>query len=211
MRCAYSQFEADESRADHNQVLGNGVPGERLGRGAHAFAVDLDAFQGSAEAAGREQHPLRFELGRAVRALDGDACAARQAPGAGVARDLVLLEQTVDALRQGGHDAILALHHRAQVERQAAGGDAMGGELVAGARIQLARLEQGLARDAAHAQARSAQARLLLDAGHVQAELRRAQRRHVAARAGAEHDQIVSLGHRTRSRAGCARAPRRSP
>ena len=56
-------------------------------------------------------------------------------------------------------------------------------------------LEQRLGRNAAPDQAGAAERLLLLDDGHLLAELRGADRGDVAARAGADHDDIVAFWH----------------
>src|SRR5438477_7613864 len=56
-------------------------------------------------------------------------------------------------------------------------------------------LEQRFGWNAAPQQARAAERFLLLDDGGLQSELRRADRRDVAARAGANHDHVVFVGH----------------
>ena len=66
-------------------------------------------------------------------------------------------------------------------------------EPLSGQVVELARVEQRLAGDAADVQARAAEARPLLDAGHLHPELRRADRRDIAARPGADHDQVITL------------------
>jgi hypothetical protein len=55
-------------------------------------------------------------------------------------------------------------------------------------------LEQRLRRDAAPQQAGAAERLLLLDDGRLQPELRGADRRDVAAGAGADHDYVVFVG-----------------
>ena len=56
-------------------------------------------------------------------------------------------------------------------------------------------LEQRLGRNAAPDQARAAERLLLLDDGDLQAELRGADGGDVAAGAGADHDDVVFVGH----------------
>ena len=56
-------------------------------------------------------------------------------------------------------------------------------------------LEQRLGRNAAPQQARAAERLLLLDDGDFQPELRGADRGHIAAGAGADHDDVVFVGH----------------
>src|SRR5262249_52000021 len=96
---------------------------------------------------------------------------------------------------------VLAGEHRREVEAEVADLDAVTTEAFLGQMIQLAGVEQRLTRDAADVEARPAQGRALLDAGYLHPELRRPDRRHVAAGPGADHNQIVIVGHR-RTRRG---------
>ena len=68
--------------------------------------------------------------------------------------------------------------------------DAVHGEVVAGLLEQVRGLQQRLGRDAADVEAGAAQRRVLLDDRHLQAELGGADRRHIAAGAGADHDEV---------------------
>ena len=128
---------------------------------------------------------------------------------AAVARDLVLLEQVRDAARVLRHDLGLALEHARQIQLDARDLDAEVGQIMAGRVVALAGFEQRLAGDAADAHAGAAERFFGLDAGDVQAELRRADRRDVAAGTGTDHDQIMFF-HVT-PRAGCARVLRCTP
>ena len=87
------------------------------------------------------------------------------------------------------------------------------GRILADLHEQLRGIEQGLRRDATHAQARAAEPVLLFHASHAHAQLGRAQGRHIATGAGAEHDEIDR--HRRprdlKPRAAAARAPRAAP
>ena len=111
-------------------------------------------------------------------------------------RDAVLLEQALDALGEARHDLVLAGVDGGHVERRrgAAEADApVGGVLDDLQRVRV--LEQRLGRDAAPQQARAAQRLLALHDRGLEAQLRRADGRHVAAGAGANHDEVESLGH----------------
>src|SRR5581483_11050950 len=71
------------------------------------------------------------------------------------------------------------------------------GQLVQRRLVQLAGIQQRLRRDAADVQARAAEGlvRALLDARHLQPELRGADRRRVPARTAADHHEVVALRH----------------
>ena len=68
--------------------------------------------------------------------------------------------------------------------------DAVLGEIVARLLEQVRGLQQRLGRDAADIEAGAAEGRALLDHGHLHAELGGADRRHIAARPGADHDEV---------------------
>src|SRR5262249_4801733 len=89
----------------------------------------------------------------------------------------------------------LAGEHARQVEADVADLDAVVAEPRAGQGVQLAGVEQRLAGDAADVQARAAQGSAFVDARHLHPQLRGADRRHVAARAGTDHYQVVTLCH----------------
>ena len=108
-----------------------------------------------------------------------------------IARDLVLLEQARDALREPADDAFFALEHALQIQLDAADLDPKIAERMRGFVEALARFEQRLARDAADPQACAAERCLGVDARGVQAELRRADCRDVAARAGTDDEQVM--------------------
>src|SRR5262249_46104351 len=86
-------------------------------------------------------------------------------------------------------------------------------EPVAGQLEVLARVEQGLAGDAADVEARAAERRVLLHACGLEAELRRADRGHVAAGTRADPDQVEArLAHEgLPPRPACVRGPPGAP
>ena len=92
--------------------------------------------------------------------------------------------------------------HRLHVDLRVVGADAVVLEAVRQV-VELARgIEQRLGRDAADVEAGAAQRGLAvladegIDAGGLQAELRRADRRHVAGGAAADDDDVELLAHR---------------
>ena len=109
---------------------------------------------------------------------------------------LVLAEQELDALHVGGDHLALARQHPAEVEPDiAVHQHAVVGELVPRLLVMLAGLQQRLGRDAADVEAGAAERRPLLHAAHLHAELGGADGADIAARAGADHDEVETLGH----------------
>src|SRR5690606_21984496 len=107
--------------------------------------------------------------------------------------DLVLLHQVADpGVELGGHLA-RALDHLSEIERGAGDGKAVVAEMAEGLE-HLAGLQQRLGRDAPPVQADAAEG-VALDDGGLHAELRGADRRDVAARAGADHDDVEVRCH----------------
>ena len=103
--------------------------------------------------------------------------------------------KALDPLGEARHDLVLAGVDGGHIERgrDAAQANApVGGVLhdLEGVRV----LEQRLGRDAAPEQAGAAQSLLTFHDGRLEAQLRRADGRHVAAGAGANHDEVESLG-----------------
>jgi hypothetical protein len=80
-------------------------------------------------------------------------------------RDLVLLEQALDAAGELGDDGVLARDHRRHVDLRRADRDALCGEAVAGFLEQVRGMQQRLGRNAADVQAGAAEARLALGIG----------------------------------------------
>jgi hypothetical protein len=115
--------------------------------------------------------------------------------------DLVLAEQQADAAGEGIDDLVFARQHGGDVDRHILYGDAVFAELVQRALVILRGLKQRLGGDAADVQAGAPEAGLalgvlpLVDADGVESELRRADRRSVAAGAGANHRDVKGLCH----------------
>ena len=79
--------------------------------------------------------------------------------------------------------------------------DAVHGEVVARLLEQMRGLQQRLGRDAADIEAGAAEGGALLDHRHLHAELGGADRRHIAARTGADHDEVEGFVHVSVTRA----------
>ena len=104
-------------------------------------------------------------------------------------RHLVLAQQALDAGRELVDHLVLARHDDGQVELRLPGHDAERlrvRELVE----QVGRVQQRLGRDAAAMEAGSAQERILLDDGGLEAELPGADRGDIAAGAGAQNCDV---------------------
>ena len=157
------------------------------------LVVDVHAGQRARRRTRRHDHVLDLvdRLG-AVRAGDRDA------PGAGEPAetrgdvDPVLLHQVGDAVRRLPDDLLLVLHRGGHVQAHLSRRNADLGAVPA-LLEQVRRVEQGLGRDAAPQRADAPEARLLLDDQDRHAELRRADRRDVAAGSGADDAKVVGL------------------
>ena len=108
----------------------------------------------------------------------------------------MFLEEALDALRQSGDDLVLARVDGGDVERRLRVGnrDAPVGRVLddlQGVRV----LEERLGRDAPPDQAGPTERLLPLDDGGLETELGGADSGHIAAGAGANHHEVVSLGH----------------
>ena len=171
--------------------------------------VDVDAGQPGDVRAGGDDDALGLELLLAavcVGHLDlaGPEDRARAVDGV----DLVLLEQEGDAVDVALHALVLEGQHLGEIELGRGHLDAHGGEAVSRFLEQLGGMQQRLGGDAADVEAGAAEGGALLHHGHLHAELRRADGAHVAARAGADDDQVVRSRHATdssRNRCGSSR------
>ena len=127
------------------------------------------------------------------------ALQAGEARGALEPLDLVLLEQHLDAAGEARHHLVLAGVHGNHVDADAgavnAGEAPFPGALrhLQGMRV----FEQRLGRDATPDQAGAAERLLLLNDRHLEAQLRRADRRHVTAGPRTHHDHVVFVRHNT--------------
>ena len=107
--------------------------------------------------------------------------------------DLVLLEEVGDAVDVGGDGVVLVLHHRGVVELWRADHDAERRHAMVSFLEHFRGVQQRLRGNAADVEARAAERLALLDHGHLQPKLGRADGAHVAAGSGADDDEIV--GH----------------
>src|SRR5262245_39401324 len=124
---------------------------------------------------------------------DLDTFPARQTRASLDPVDLVLAEQHLDAAGQTGHNLVLARVHDRHVEPHTGRIAARQAPLLRRLRdLQGVRmLEKRLRGNASPDEARAAERLLLLDDSHFHAELSGADRGNVAARAGANYDDVV--------------------
>jgi hypothetical protein len=210
-----AQFEADDAGADDAEALRHGVEGERAGVVADQLVVDGDAVEVARARAGGDDDVLgRHDLAGDVD-LPAVLAAADELAVAGQQRDLVLLEQALDATGELGDDVVLALDHGLDVDGDVARRDAVHDEAVAGVVEVLGGLQQRLGGDAADVEAGAAEAHFALRvvvglgfaAGGVEAELRGADGGDVAAGAAADDEDVELFGHLRSPAAGAPDPP----
>jgi hypothetical protein len=161
-----AQFEADDAGADHAEALRRGVEGQRAGVVADDLVVDRNARQVARLGAGGDDDVGGFD----DLAIDVDAPAvvlatADELAVAGQQRDLVLLEQALDAAGELGDDVVLALDHGRHVDLDALRRDAVHLEAVLGFLVEFGGAQQRLGRNAADVEAGAAEAYLALGIG----------------------------------------------
>jgi len=160
--------------------------------GYDGLSVELEERQFHGGRAGGDDDVLRREdLLAAVGGANRDAVGREEGGGSGDDRYLTSLGELGDAGHELGDDVILAAQERGEVELDRAELDAVFGGVVLCPHEVLAGVQQGLAGDAADVEAGAAERGTLVDQSDLQAELRRAERAHVAARAGADDNEVV--------------------
>ena len=189
-----AQLQADDAGADDDQALGDLRQRQGAGGVDDALLVDGHARQRGRLGAGGDDDVLGFQGGdRAVLGGDLDLARAGDLARALDPLDLVLLEQELDALGQGGHRVGLLLHHLHEVQL-GLHLDAEGGEFAAGGFVEFRGVQQRLGGHTADIEAGAAERRALLHHGDLQAQLARADAGVVAAGAAADDDDVV-LSH----------------
>jgi hypothetical protein len=194
-----AQLQPDHAGADHAQALRHGLEIQRADVVDDVLA-ELRERQFDRVRTGRQDHvgALQFDFA-AIVLLHLDDVARLQLAEAVERAHLVRLEQRGDAAGELLHDAVLAGDHRGHVDRRLLEADAVLVEDMAHVPELAAGIQQRLGRDAADAQAGTAERRLAvlaqrgIDAGGLQAQLGGADRGVVAGRAGTDHDDIEIL------------------
>ena len=133
----------------------------------------------------------RFDLlALAFGGLDRDAAGRGDRAQTLERRDLVSLHQRFHAAVHRLHDLVLAREHLRQIEADVVQNDAVFGRFLFRENKMVARSEERLARDATDVEAGAAEFLVFLDDGRFQTQLRRANRRDVAAGSRADDDDI---------------------
>ncbi len=197
-----AQFQADHTGADHGQARRHFGEVQAADVVDDGLAVELGKRQLDRIRTGGDDHVGALELDDfAVVLGDLDHVARLQFTETVVGGDLVGLEQHGDAASELLDDLVLAANHRFDVHLGILEADAMVAKDVAHV-PELARgVQQRLGRDAAHAQAGTAQRRLAIlaqgsvDAGGLQTQLRGADGGVVAGRTGTDDDNVELFSH----------------
>src|SRR5690606_38898509 len=197
-----AQLQADDAGADHPQALRGGLEIQRTDVVDDVLAVEPGERQFDRVRTGSQDHVGALELDLAAVVLpDLDHVALVQGAEAVVRGDLVGLEQLGDAAGELLNDLVLAADHGRHVDRGVAGGDAVLPEDVPEVPELARAVEQRLGRDAAHAQAGTAQRGLAVlaqrgvDACGLQAQLGGADGGVVTGRAGTDDDDVELICH----------------
>ena len=182
-------LEPDDPAAEHEQPPGDVLDLERGGRVEHPRVVVRDEGQAHRLGAGRDDRLVEpDDAGPSVRARDLDAVRRDEAAGPLQRRDLALLGQPGQAPDELADDAVLPRPQPVQVDGRGPEGQAVLAHLL-GLGDHLRGVQQRLRRDAADVEADPAQGVAAVDDHDLEPEVGRAERRGVAAGAGAEHEQ----------------------
>ncbi len=192
-----AELQADRARADHEHRLGHFGQRNALVAVDHALAVILQEGKLDRHAAGGQhdvlglQRPLRAAV---VGYLD--RVRIDQLAEAAHDLDLVLLHQVADAGRELAHHVEFALHHRAEIDLDILGDDAVRREAFAGEMQVFRRGQERLARDAADVEAGAAERLVLFDNDDLETKLRGADGGDITTGTAADDDQlIIKIGH----------------
>src|SRR5208282_5370235 len=187
-----AEFEPDHAGADHDHLSRNFRQLQAAGRGDDDFFVNGHAGQRRYFGAGGDDDALGFEnLFRAVFGGHFDLAGGGNRACAEKGVDLVLFQQEGDALHIGGDRVVLVLHHGGEIEFRLAGDDAERADSMGDLFKNFGSVQQGLGRNAADVEAGAAESLALFDNGGFQAELGGANGADIAARAGADDNEIV--------------------
>src|SRR6188472_2106037 len=189
------ELAADDAAAEDDEPPWNLRLREQSGRVDDARRVEAFDRRAQRVRAGRDDRLLECDV---LGAVDRERVRVLEAAGALDPLNPVRLEEARDAVRHLLRDAILPRVGGCEVEGGRADLDAELAERLLRFLDRVGGLHPGFRRDAADAEARAAELRLLLDANGVRAQLRGADRRGVAAGAASENGNVTF--HRGSSR-----------
>ena len=182
------KFDADSARSDDQQFLGHPFRGQRRLVGPDQVAVGLETRQFAGAGAGGKDDGLGGDLFGALVGLDRDLALGGDRPLAHDHGHLVLFQQVPDAARQLPCDLARAFDHGVQIIADIV---RLEPEFL-GAVHQVehfGRAQHRLCRDAAPVEADAAEM-LAFDHAGAQPQLGRANCRHIATGAGANHHHV---------------------
>ncbi len=183
-------LEADDAPADHEHPLRNGRQFERAGRVDEARVVVGEARDPRDRRPGGDDAIVERDALRPVGGLHEQRLRRLELPHALDDRDLPLLGEAREALRQPAHDRRFPRAELVHVELRLAEVDAEVAHLL---RLgdDPGGVEERLRRDAANVQADPAQRRVALDEHCLLPEVGSTERGGVAARSRTEHDDFA--------------------
>ena len=183
-------FQADDAAADDEQALRDIGERQGIGRVHHARIVPAQARQFHRLRTGGDDGFLEaHELGT-VRGRDFDLVRRNELRDAGHARDLALFRHAGEAAVQGLHDLFLVRAQLVEFDLRRTEADAVV-RGVAGFVDHFRGVQQCLRRNAADVEADATEFGITLDQHDVLVQIRRAERRAVSARPGADHDDLA--------------------
>ena len=199
-----THFETDDPCTDDRELLWHGLQIKRTGVIANHHIIHGHPRQVARLGAGGNDHLFRDN--NFLTDLDLPATVFRRANKGAVTVEqgnLVLLEQSLDAPGELGNDAVLAPDHRRHVDFRRTDSDTLRGKTVRGLGEEVRGMQKGFGRNAADIEAGTAEARLPLGigirigfaAGDREAELRGADRCHIATGTTADDEHIKIFGH----------------
>src|SRR5690554_4635486 len=140
-----AQLQADDTRANDDEMLGDFGELQRPGRVDYGLFIVLDARNRRRLGAGGDENLFGLKrLRLAVFLGDDDCIFVMNRRGAVDPVDLILAEEKLDAAGQAVDDLAFAGEHLPKIELNAAHVDAVLGQLAVGVVEFMARLEQGL-------------------------------------------------------------------
>ena len=186
-----AELEADRARADDEKFFGRLLEAKRFGAANDRFAVERHAREIDRDAAGRDHDVIGCDFGRLTLVrLDPHFARLGDGAEAGEGSDLVALHQRAHATGERFHDLVFATEHGREIETHLVEHDAVFGRFFFCKNKMVAGGEKRFARDAAHVEAGAAEFLILFDDGGLESELGGADGGDIAARTGADDDDV---------------------
>ena len=188
-----AKLHSNDSGSDEDHLLRNLLETQSSGGAHNRLLIDLDTGERGDLGAGGNHDVLGVDhLGDlAIRSEDRHLVRAGDGAMALKVGDLVPLKQHLNAPGQSRDSFLLLSHHLLEVKADLTGDNASVGEVtVLGHVIVVGVVEEGLAGDAAHVKAGTAQGRIFLDTDSLHPELGRLDGSDVASGAGSNDNKV---------------------